>query len=103
MKQNREGDCSGCPERFLCKELCPGAELYVNQDFVKMREMPRGLIRPRKFPQIDPLIVLTEKESKIVTLLAYGFTREQVSQKLEINRHSLRNHLYNIKNKYLKK
>ena len=99
----REGDCSSCVERFFCKKLCPAAELYVNQDFVKMREMPRGLLKPRRFPQIDPLINLTEREYEIVTLLAYGFTRKQISQKLGITNNTLRQHVGRIKNKYLKK
>ena len=102
MKQNREGDCSSCPERFLCKELCPGAELYVNQDFVKMREMPRGLIRPRKFPQIDGKINLTKTEFKIVKLLAVGLSPSEVSELLEIKRNAVYQHVDRIKKKYLK-
>lgn len=33
-------NCKDCPAYDVCKELCPAAEAYVNQDYVPAREKP---------------------------------------------------------------
>ena len=99
MKKNREGDCSSCPERFLCKKLCAAAELYVNQDFVKMREMPRGLLKPRRFPQVDEKPHLTKRELEILRYLMAGNTKREIAEALDISRDQVYVHVYNLKKK----
>jgi len=99
MKKGREGDCSSCAERFFCKELCPAAELYVNQDFVRMREMPRGLLKPRRFPQVDEKPNLTKTEIKILRYLLAGLTKTEIAEALNISSNSVYVHVHNLKKK----
>ena len=101
----RIGDCSSCPSRHFCKELCGAAEMYVGIDTIKQspNEHLSGLLPPLPLPHVENLTKLTKTEKKIVTLLGQGLTRTEVCEMLKINRHSLRNHLYKIKNKHVEK
>ena len=101
MKRN-EGDCSNCPERWFCKELCDSAKLYAGQDYVYRTELPAELLPARPLPHVDNPTHLTPTERKILTLLGSGLSRNEVSQELDINRNTLRWHIFNINKKHLK-
>jgi DNA-binding CsgD family transcriptional regulator len=101
MKRN-EGDCSNCPDRWFCKELCDPAKWYVNQDHVIMREVPSDIRPPRPLPTIDNHPDLTPVELKIVRCLVAGLTRSEVAEVLEINTQAVNQHVYRMKKKHVK-
>ena len=46
MDTRKVGYCSRCSKRDTCTKLCPPAAAYVNQDYVKQREIPWTEINP---------------------------------------------------------
>ena len=101
MERN-EGDCSNCPSRWFCKELCDSAKLYVGQDYVYRTELPIELLPPMQLPHVGCPTHLTPKERKILTLLGSGLSRKEICQELDIKGNTLRWHIFNIKEKYKK-
>ena len=102
MKRNSPGDCSSCTERWFCKELCPDAERIIGQDYIPQNsnEHLAGSLYPKPLPHVDALIYLTPSEVKIVRYFGAGLIRKEIAMILEINRNTLRSHIYNIKRKH---
>lgn len=91
--------CNDCPNRHLCNQLCPEAELAVSRDEVPLKELPIGLPRSGRLPNLVSNIYLTKREKQICTLLGSGLTRVEVAQVLEISISTVRSHLNNLKKK----
>jgi hypothetical protein len=91
--------CKECAKRSLCAELCPEAEAYVNQDFVKQKELTIGLPTYKNLPTdlhyktkrklLNNFDKLSRKE-QVVTLLNSGMSRKEIAQTLEITRENVR-------------
>jgi len=77
--------CQECPNRPLCKRLCPEAELYVNQD------------NPNYHKEGD--LHFTPIEKKILGLLSRGKTREQIREVLKLSTDALSWHIRNLRKK----
>jgi DNA-binding NarL/FixJ family response regulator len=96
--------CTSCPNRPLCNDLCPEAELYVKQDEIPQRELTIGaILKERSFPPMpwaSSSIHFTKREKEILTLLARGLTRADIAQHMRITRNSLRQFIKKIKKKY---
>ena len=93
--------CQECTKKLLCTSLCPEAELYVSQDEIPQREltigMPIYVDKPWPEPKQKPLF--TSMEMRVLDTLLDGRTRNQTAQLLGITRHSVREHLKNIRKK----
>jgi DNA-binding NarL/FixJ family response regulator len=77
--------CQECPNKPLCKRLCPEAEFYVNQD------------NPNYHKEGD--LHFTPIEKKILTLLMKGKTKDQIRETLKLSVHGLNVHIGNLKKK----
>lgn len=77
--------CQECPNKPLCKRLCPEAEMYVNQD------------NPNYHKEGD--FHFTPIEKKILRLLGRGKTREQIREALELSANTLEVHIHNLRKK----
>ena len=99
MERN-EGDCSNCPSRWFCDELCDPAKWYVGQDYVGREDLPMELLPPRPLPTQHTHTELTTKQLAVVRLLAIGLTMPEVAEILEIKTRSVYQHLWRIKKKY---
>lgn len=86
--QDMKGFCDKCPTKSICSQLCPEAELYVNQDNVPLREGVRlGLPRHGKlWDGVNTPIRLTEKQAEIIALRLQGFTVNEIMERLKITR-----------------
>jgi len=93
-----KGLCARCSKRPICTKLCKEALRYVNQDYTCLKELPICWPEPRKL-EISGTTYLTTREREIVTLLGKDLTRADVCQLLNMTRHTLRNHLYNLRKK----
>ncbi len=93
--------CQDCKKKDKCTQLCEEAGQYAGQDYKGQRELPVGLLRGGKFPA-GSSGCLTPREREIVTLLGRGLSRIDVCELLDISKHVLRNHLYNLRQKQSK-
>jgi DNA-binding NarL/FixJ family response regulator len=100
MKRN-EGDCSNCPSRWFCKELCDPAKWYANQDYVYRTELPMELVPPRPLPTCRTHPELTTKQLAVVRLIAIGLTISEIAETLEIKTESVYQHVWRIKKKHV--
>ena len=96
--------CQECSKKETCQELCPEAEIYVDQDRIPQAELTVGFditnyIEPLSFVSS---IHLTKKEKEILTLLGKGLGRGDVCQLLEMSRDTFRVHIANLKKKWQK-
>ena len=103
--------CQECIKKSTCTRLCKEAEKYVGQDKVVFKDFERPL---NDMDARDILIseeskfniawksdvYLTETERQILTLLGKELSRSDVCEVLEITKHSLRQHIVNIKKKH---
>jgi DNA-binding NarL/FixJ family response regulator len=96
-----EGMCTDCKKRSYCKELCPEAEIYADQDHVKLREKTIGIpmYADNEWPEPGEKHMFTPMEKKILQLLSIGKSRKHISQVLDITRNTLEKHISNIKKK----
>ena len=99
MERN-EGDCSNCPSRWFCSELCDPARWYVDQDYVS-GDLPVELIPPRPLPTHQTHPKLTPTELKIVRCFVIGSSPYEISEILGITVNSVYTHKYRIKKKYI--
>jgi len=92
--------CQDCPTYNSCLKLCPEAEVYVDQDYVGLRELPIGLPMYGEMPEPISNIPLTKMEKKILTLIGQGLNRSEVCKLLKISRHNLRERLFRLPKKF---
>jgi hypothetical protein len=62
-----EDFCRKCHSRDICSSLCPEAELYVNQDYVLLKEKTVGIPTysrpwPNRLANITPKVHLSSKQ-----------------------------------------
>ena len=102
MERN-EGDCSNCPSRWFCNELCDAAEWYVNKDYVRRIELLVDVLPPRKpFPHVENPTHLTPIELEILRFFDLGYTVRRISETLGITTNSVYVHKHNMKKKHIK-
>ena len=92
--------CQDCPDRNSCLKLCSEAEVYVDQDCIKLREKTIGL--PVYSQHIDggpSHTPLTEREKDILRLLGMGIPREKICRDLNMTPGALRFAIYIIRGK----
>jgi len=96
--------CSECKRRSICTELCNEAEIYVNQDFVKLRELPIGVpkyivpdkvdledeINRRILDKFEADLAKLPRQEQVDTLLKMGLKRKDVAQLLGITMGNVR-------------
>ncbi len=92
--------CQECPNKSLCKCLCPEAEAYVNQDSVSQRELNISTPFSGLWPNYTEKSIFTPTERKILHALLDGNTRDQIAKLLGITRESLRKHIQNLRKKH---
>ena len=91
--------CSRCKSRGFCSSLCPEAEIYVRQDQVTQKEVTIGIPKYGKVQEIFGTQNLSLRERQVLTFCVMGFNRKEIAETLNISRHSVRNHIYNMKPK----
>ena len=91
--------CRECKKQNLCKELCPKALRFVNQDFVPLREKTIGL--PEYGEPIVPPIKFSKREKEVVSLLAQNFSRKEICKLLNVKRENLENIISRARRKML--
>ena len=101
MERN-EGDCSNCPSRWFCSELCDPARWYVGQDYVGSEDLPMELLPPRPLPTHRSHPELTPKQLAVVRLVAIGLNTHEIAEILEIKTKSVYQHLWRIRTKCIK-
>ena len=94
--------CQECPKKSECVELCAEAELYVNQDNVRLMELP---ISGAEYGEMHwyegrSVIYLTELEKKISKLQEKCFSPQEISYLLDIAIQTVYNNICNIRKKY---
>jgi len=103
--------CETCDKREYCSELCPEAEAYVNQDYVSQRELTvpnleylidYGVIRVNLEDEHkhEKPTKITPTEKKILTLLKYNVSRDEICDILNMTRDNLRWHICNLRAKH---
>ena len=93
--------CQECPKKSECVKLCAEAELYVNQDYVGLMELPISGAEygEVEYPDTIKTIMLTKTERKILTLLKKSVSHEELCYILDISISCLHSHLYNLRKK----
>ena len=91
--------CRDCTLRELCSELCPEAELIVAQNEVTQKELPIGMPKYGRFPELLSNVYLTKREKQIVTLLGQGMERGEICELLEITRENCRKIIQRLRQK----
>lgn len=83
-----KGMCKDCPDRATCKELCPRALAYAEQDYVARAEPPIGLakwgslVKPKDVKGLSP----RERQRHIIELHLDGKTDEAIAWHMECSR-----------------
>jgi DNA-binding CsgD family transcriptional regulator len=97
----KKKDCSGCSAKPICKNLCPDALAYANQDQVSQREKTIGIpVLPAQTPTfLSSGMDITKMERRILTLAKNDFRREEIAERLRITRPTLRKHIERIRRK----
>ena len=95
-------DCSECPDRPTCTELCPDMEIYANQDYVPRRERLVDEIesfQDIEFDMGEIVKLFTKKEIKVLSILVNGKKASDVSQELGISIKSARSYISRLRKK----
>lgn len=82
--------CKTCKKRLTCTRLCPAAEAYVNQDYVKRKEITfteLGIdIDAVKKPDNDTETNLTKNQLLIWELHINGYSNHEIAKALNKDR-----------------
>ena len=96
--------CQECPKKPFCSALCPEAILFADQDKTSQKEFLLGELKysnPENLPIRPPEdSQISKTEKKILTLLAMGMDRKEISKLLDITRNNLRVRLHGLKRKF---
>lgn len=79
-----------------CIRVVHDGQVWVNNDQIELLLGLMMRLRPLQIARPDGTAVLTHREEEVVRLVAEGMRNEEISQKLAITEHTVRNYLCRI-------